>query len=151
MSSPYDLTNRLPEGFMKIHPTLQKDLIHVSDPELCAVYMMPDSDNPWVVLIPKRLKGDEQYIREPFELDEKDQQILTSESSYIAKAMNEKFSADKMNIAALGNMVPQLHIHVICRFEGDKAWPGPIWGKKAGTEQNKLTQIRKTLEQICLD
>ena len=135
---------------MKIHPTLEKDLKLIGELSLCKVFMMPDSDNAWAVLVPKRLKGDDSYIREAYELDEEDQVKLTRETSMVSKKMSEIFSADKMNVAALGNMVPQLHIHIICRYEGDKAWPGPIWGKKAGTEQNKLSRL-KILETNLLD
>jgi diadenosine tetraphosphate (Ap4A) HIT family hydrolase len=67
-------------------------------------------------------------IRELHELSEKDQQQLIAESSFVSARMQDIFQADKMNVAALGNMVPQLHVHIIARFENDPAWPNPIWG-----------------------
>lgn len=69
-------------------------------------------------------------IREIHELSEGDQQQLLRESSVLGKGLMEVFSGDKLNIAALGNMVPQLHLHHIVRHEGDAAWPGPVWGCK---------------------
>ena len=136
---------------MKIHPTLEKDLTLIGELSLCKVYMMPDSDNAWAVLVPKRLKSDGSHIREVYELSDKDQIELTRESSVVAKKMSEIFSADKMNVAALGNMVPQLHIHIICRYEGDKAWPGPIWGSEAGVDPHKIHMIMQILKSLCAE
>lgn len=84
---------------------------------------MNDSNYPWLILVPKR-----EGVREIFELSESDQQQLLRESSMVSRLLVELFSPDKINIAALGNMVPQLHIHHIARFTSDPAWPAPVWG-----------------------
>jgi diadenosine tetraphosphate (Ap4A) HIT family hydrolase len=76
-----------------------------------------------VILVPQR-----DNVREVFELSDADQHQLMIESNAVAKAMADHFKAEKMNVAALGNMVPQLHIHHIARFSNDVAWPKPVWG-----------------------
>jgi len=85
---------------------------------------MNDNQFPWVILVPER-----ENITEIHQLSEHDQQQLMRESCHIAKQLATLFKADKMNIAALGNMVPQLHIHHVVRYKTDPAWPAPIWGK----------------------
>ena len=85
---------------------------------------MNDANHPWVILVPQRAN-----IREIHELSDADQVQLIRESSRVSRTMAELFKADKMNVAALGNMVPQLHIHHIARFQNDAAWPNPVWGK----------------------
>ena len=84
---------------------------------------MMDANYPWFILVPDR-----DNIREVFELDPSDQQQLIAESSMLAGAISRRFDADKINIAALGNLVPQLHIHHIARYRDDAAWPAPVWG-----------------------
>ena len=71
------------------------------------------------------------YITELFDLTHSDQQQFLKEISFVSETMNKIFSADKMNIAMLGNQVPQLHCHIIARFKSDKAWPNPVWGAEA--------------------
>lgn len=85
---------------------------------------MNDSTYPWFILVPRR-----EGIREIHELSEEDQRQLIREISSFSSFIQESFGAEKMNVAALGNMVPQLHIHVIARYASDPAWPGPVWGK----------------------
>lgn len=106
-----------------LHPQLAKDTVFVKKLSLCRVLMMKDAGYPWLVLVPER--GD---IREIHELEEADQQTLMREITTVAGRLEALTGADKMNVAALGNMVPQLHIHIIARFETDAAWPGPVWG-----------------------
>lgn len=107
-----------------LHPTLKKDCIKLGRLELCHVLLMNDSQFPWLILVPER-----KNISEIHQLTDDDQQQLMRESGYIAEQLTILFEADKMNIAALGNMVPQLHIHHVVRYKTDKAWPAPIWGK----------------------
>lgn len=107
-----------------LHPQLEKDCISLGEFPLCQLLLLNDSQYPWFVLVPRR-----DQIREIFQLNEADQQQLLKESSALAKAINEAFCADKINIAALGNMVPQLHLHHIVRYEHDPVWPAPVWGK----------------------
>jgi diadenosine tetraphosphate (Ap4A) HIT family hydrolase len=110
-------------GF-EIHPQLQKDCIEFGRFELCHLLLMNDSNFPWFILVPER-RG----ISEIYQLDEADQIQLLRESSCLARELAESFKADKMNVAALGNLVPQLHVHHIVRYTIDPAWPGPIWGR----------------------
>jgi len=107
-----------------LHPTLEKDCIELGHLVLCRVLLMNDSQFPWLILVPER-----ENFKEIHQLSGDDQQLLMRESSYVAKKLAEHYQADKMNIAALGNMVPQLHIHHVVRYQKDKAWPAPIWGK----------------------
>ncbi len=85
---------------------------------------MNDASYPWFVLVPQL-----DNLSEIFQLSDTDQQQLMRESSFFAKVLSEEFNADKINIAALGNMVKQLHIHHVVRYENDRTWPAPIWGK----------------------
>jgi diadenosine tetraphosphate (Ap4A) HIT family hydrolase len=85
---------------------------------------MNDANYPWFILVPRR-----EGIREIHELPEADQQQLLRESSALARAMTEAFPGGKLNIAALGNVVPQLHLHHIARSATDPAWPAPAWGR----------------------
>jgi diadenosine tetraphosphate (Ap4A) HIT family hydrolase len=84
---------------------------------------MKDANYPWCILVPDR-----EEITEIYQLSAVDQQQLTLESAILARTLAETFQADKMNIAALGNVVPQLHIHHVVRYQHDAAWPAPIWG-----------------------
>ena len=110
----------------KLHPVLAEDCILLGQFELCQVLLMNDQQYPWLILVPKVNE-----IREVFELSEPQQQLLMQESNFVLKALNDGFGADKMNQAALGTVVPQLHIHHIVRYKDDVAWPGPVWGKVA--------------------
>jgi len=107
----------------ELHPRLAQDTFLVGDFPLCHLLLMNDTNYPWFILVPRRTE-----IREIFELENRDQQQLLKESSLLAKVLNQLFQADKLNIAALGNMVPQLHIHHIVRYQTDQAWPNPVWG-----------------------
>ncbi|MBN4082337.1 HIT domain-containing protein [Mariprofundus ferrooxydans] len=108
---------------MILHAQLEKDCIVLGKLDLCAVLLMPDANYPWLILVPQR-----ENIREIYELDEADQQLLMRESSKVSSVLAELFDADKMNVAALGNMVPQLHVHHVVRYQTDAAWPAPVWG-----------------------
>lgn len=103
---------------------LKNDTMRLASWPLCEVLLMNDSQYPWVILVPRRAG-----LRELFELAERDQELYWAESMALSKLLMESFSGHKLNVAALGNVVSQLHIHHIVRFEGDAAWPGPVWGK----------------------
>jgi diadenosine tetraphosphate (Ap4A) HIT family hydrolase len=107
----------------QLHPRLNEDCITIGNFPLCRLLLMNDASYPWFILVPQR-----QGVREIFELDDADQQQLLRESSSLSRTLSEHFKADKINVAALGNMVPQLHIHHIARFTTDAAWPAPVWG-----------------------
>lgn len=129
----------------ELHPQLAADTHHVGRLRLCRVLLMNDSRYPWLILVPERAG-----IREIFELTSEDREILWAEINFVAERMQRHFDADKMNIAALGNMVPQLHIHVIARFATDPAWPRPVWGAQAAepytaAAADKLTSDLQTL------
>lgn len=112
-------------NMFELHPQLAKDCIEVCDLQLCKVLLMNDQQYPWFILVP--MKND---IKEVIDLTEAEQQLLWQESAKISHVLKDTFSPDKLNVAALGNMVPQLHVHHVARFTNDIAWPGPIWGVK---------------------
>lgn len=107
----------------ELHPRLRQDTQTVGDYPLCRLLLMNDANYPWFILVPRRTG-----IKEIFELSEQDQRQFLKESSRLAEVMQKVFAADKINIAALGNMVPQLHVHHVVRFHNDPAWPNPVWG-----------------------
>lgn len=106
-----------------VHPLLKQDCIVVGKFPLSLLLLYNDNQYPWFILVPMR-----DGVREIFELSEQDQIQLNRESTYLAKQISKRFDADKMNIATLGNVVPQLHIHHVARYEEDIAWPKPVWG-----------------------
>lgn len=108
----------------QLHPRLEQDCIAIGRFELCRLLMMNDSRYPWFILVPERAD-----LQEIYQLSKVERELLTEESSYLAENLAALYKADKMNIAAIGNMVPQLHIHHIVRYQTDKAWPAPVWGK----------------------
>ncbi|MCW2098000.1 UNVERIFIED_ORG: diadenosine tetraphosphate (Ap4A) HIT family hydrolase [Pseudomonas psychrophila] len=103
---------------------LQKDTWLIGDFPLCRLLLSNDSNYPWFILVPRR-----EGISELFQLDDVDQQLMWAETTALAGVLKELFTADKMNVATLGNVVSQLHMHVIARYASDAAWPGPVWGK----------------------
>lgn len=107
----------------ELHPQLAKDCVVLGDLALSRVLLCKDSNYPWLILVPKR-----EEVREIHDLIKADQLQLIEESSAVSVLLAEHFGADKMNVAALGNMVPQLHLHHVVRFTDDAAWPKPIWG-----------------------
>lgn len=106
-----------------IDERLNRDGLLVATLGLCQLRVMNDRRWPWLVLIPQR-----DNISEVFELTPLDQAMLTFETNTVAAALKKATGATKINIGALGNMVRQLHVHVIARSEGDANWPGPVWG-----------------------
>jgi len=109
---------------MILHPQLEKDCFIVGRFPLCLLLLLNDANYPWFILVPQR-----ENICEIHQLSEMDQIQLIHESSALAECIEDTFKADKINIAALGNMVPQLHVHHIVRYKTDASWPAPIWGK----------------------
>ena len=106
-----------------LHPWLTADTVLVGRFPHTLVLLHRDARYPWVILVPER-----EGAREIHDLPHEARHRLLDESCGVAEAMQRLFGADKMNVAALGNMVPQLHLHHVARFEGDDAWPGAIWG-----------------------
>jgi len=127
----------------ELHPQLAKDCVVLGDFPLTRVLLNKDANYPWFILVPKR-----ENIREIFELSEADQQQLLWESSYFSKQIYNLFKADKLNVAALGNMVPQLHVHHIVRYKNDVAWPGPVWGAVAAIEYG-IGELEVVGQKVC--
>ena len=106
-----------------LHPQLDKDTAPVGDLPLCRVLLIKDAHYPWLVLVPRRLD-----TVEIIDLDEVAQAQLMTEITRVSRALREITRCDKLNVAALGNAVPQLHVHIIARRRTDAAWPRPVWG-----------------------
>jgi len=104
-------------------PQLEADTVPVGDLPLSRVLLMNDANYPWLILVP-RLPG----ITEIIDLEANVQTQLLSEIARVSAALKSLTGCDKLNVAALGNVVPQLHVHVIARFKTDAAWPKPVWG-----------------------
>ncbi len=129
-----------------LHAQLAADTLLVGDLDLCRVLMMNDSQYPWFILVPRRAE-----IREIMELSDAERTQLWQESDWLSRELMCQFKPDKLNIAALGNMVPQLHIHHIARFKIDPAWPAPVWGKHpAQAYAPELAQQRLQAMQLAL-
>lgn len=107
-----------------LHPRLAADCFVAGRFDLCLLLLMNDARYPWFILVPQRAG-----ISEIHHLSGALRQQLMSESSAVSEALAAGFAADKINIAALGNIVPQLHVHHIARFKNDAAWPAPVWGR----------------------
>ncbi len=106
-----------------LHPQLADDTVPVIELALSEVRLMDDANHPWLVLVPRIAD-----VSELIDLDAAQRTQLTAEIDATSRALKSLFRPDKLNIAALGNMVPQLHVHVIARFQNDIAWPRPVWG-----------------------
>ena len=109
---------------MPIHPQLLNDCLVLGRFSLCHFLLVNDANYPWFILLPDR-----EDICEIYQLSDQDQKLLLTESSMLSEKLMQIFEGDKFNIAALGNQVPQLHLHHVVRYRSDPAWPGPIWGK----------------------
>lgn len=108
----------------ELHPRLAQDTVTVGRFTLSLLLLSKDANYPWCILVPER-----EDVYEIHHLSEEDQLQLIRESCRLSEVMTSLFDAHKMNVAALGNVVRQLHIHHIARFPDDPAWPQPIWGK----------------------
>ncbi len=131
---------------------LQADTQAVGDLPLCRLLLMNDSRYPWLILVPRR-----SGISEVFALTAVEQQQLWRETSMVAEKLSQLAGVEKMNIASLGNLVPQLHMHVVARKTGDAAWPGPVWGQGVSQPYSQqqlneqLAQVRALLAQELLE
>ena len=134
-----------------LHPQLLRDCITLGESKLCEILLLNDQQFPWLILVPKI-----ESICEIFQLDEQDQLSLATETNHIGQLMMEHFKGDKLNIGALGNLVPQLHVHVIVRFKEDPAWPKPVWGNYSAqtysTQDLNATcsELRALLKDVLL-
>jgi diadenosine tetraphosphate (Ap4A) HIT family hydrolase len=129
-----------------LHTQLQKDTIDIGDLPLSRVLVVKDAHYPWLMLVPRRADA-----VEIIDLDEAEQGQLMTEINRVGRALKEITKCDKLNIAALGNVVPQLHVHVIARRSSDAAWPRPVWGvmpplaHDAGEVQALMTELRRKI------
>lgn len=131
----------------ELHPRLSQDCVQLGRFPLCRLLLMNESRYPWFILVPER-----KNVSEIYQLTDDDQVQLTRESSHFSRTVAELFRADKMNIAAIGNLVPQLHVHHVARHRDDSAWPGPVWGRydPQPYHERELTGIRQKLKAAAL-
>ena len=108
----------------KLAAEFERDSLWLADWPLCQLRVQNDANYPWFILIPRRVS-----MVEIIDLTEQDREQLWRESAHLSVFLKAAFQAKKLNVAALGNMVPQLHLHHIARYEHDIAWPAPVWGK----------------------
>jgi diadenosine tetraphosphate (Ap4A) HIT family hydrolase len=136
----------MPDSAWSLHPQLEKDTIDIGDLPLSRVLVIRDANYPWLLLVPRRAEA-----VEIIDLDEVEQAQLMTETSRAARALKDVTKCDKLNIAALGNMVPQLHVHIIARRKQDAAWPRPVWGvvpplpHDAEEVQNFISALRRKI------
>ena len=136
----------MPAPDWSLHPQLQKDTIDIGDLPLCRVLVIKDATYPWLLLVPRRPD-----VVEIIDLGEVEQSQLMTETTRVARAVKEVTKCDKLNIAALGNVVPQLHVHIVARRTSDAAWPRPVWGiipalaHDAGEVQAFISELRRKI------
>ena len=120
-----------------LHPQLEADTTPVGDLPLSRVLLMNDANYPWLILVP-RLPG----ISEIIDLEENAQGQLTAEIARVSAALKAVTACDKLNVAAIGNVVPQLHVHVVARYRTDLAWPKPVWGAAPAKPYDEAARAR---------
>lgn len=121
---------------------LQNDCVDIGSLMLSRILLMKDANYPWLILVPQR-----EGVSEIFQLDEDDQEQLIWESTFVAERLMATFDGDKMNVAALGNVVPQLHIHHVLRKKTDPAWPNPVWGAVPPKAYGRR-ELKERVEQL---
>ena len=126
---------------------LQQDSLVLGEFPLCRLLLSKDANYPWFILVPKR-----EGVSELFDMSQEDQAQLWKETTGLAEALKGEFAADKMNVATLGNVVSQMHMHVIVRRHGDAAWPAPVWGRVPAVEYGpgQVDAIRQRLRGLPL-
>ncbi|MBF0438461.1 MAG: HIT family protein [Magnetococcales bacterium] len=107
-----------------LHPALARDALFIDKWSVCQLLLMNDSRYPWLILVPERVG-----LRDLDDLTIEESRGVWDDMALASRLLRTLYQPDKINVAALGNMVPQLHIHVIARFRGDDAWPHPVWGQ----------------------
>lgn len=111
------------ESAFSLHPRLAADTLPIGELALCQVLLMNDARFPWIILVPRR-----PALREIIDLAPEDQATLLAEITAVSRVLQRLIEPQKLNVAAIGNVVAQLHVHVVARFEDDTAWPAPVWG-----------------------
>ena len=136
----------MPDPVWSLHPRLKDDTIDVGDLPLSKVLAMKDAHYSWVLLVPRRPQA-----VEIIDLDDAEQAQLMTEIAHVSRALKQITKCDKLNVAALGNQVPQLHVHIIARRTNDAAWPRPVWGVMAPLQyeaedvQNFMSTLRREI------
>ena len=120
------MSRNVPPARYELHPQLAADTHPLGTLGLCELRLMDDANYPWLVLVPRVAAA-----RELIDLDAAQRHQLTDEIDLAARLLRNAFRPYKLNVAALGNLVPQLHVHVIAREQDDPAWPAPVWGRVA--------------------
>ena len=128
----------------ELHPQLAADTHPLATLALCDLRLMDDANYPWLVLVPRVAAA-----RELIDLGAEQRRQLSDEIDLASRLLRDVFRPFKLNVAALGNLVPQLHVHVIARFEGDPAWPAPVWGRVAARpyEPEALVERMQALQR----
>ncbi|RDE24907.1 HIT domain-containing protein [Motiliproteus coralliicola] len=131
-----------------LDPQLEQDCIRLGRFSLCELLLMNDANYPWFILVPQRSD-----IGEIYHLSAEDQQQLMAESSRLSSNLADIFNAHKMNVAALGNMVRQLHVHHVVRQPEDPAWPAPVWGRLPSQPYSveQIADIRERVNSMLAD
>lgn len=134
-------------SMFELAPEFERDSLWIADWPLCQLRLQNDANYPWFILIPRRVA-----MVEIIDLTEVDRAQLWHESAYLSEFLRANFQAKKLNIAALGNVVPQLHMHHIVRYETDIAWPAPVWGKTAACpySETALLQLKQKLALLSV-
>tara|TARA_B110000240_G_C13211739_1_gene330694 strand:+ start:74 stop:481 length:408 start_codon:yes stop_codon:yes gene_type:complete len=125
----------------KVNKSFLKDSYHIADLKLCNIRLINNRKFPWIILIPKR-----ENITDITELNLKDQILLMREIVHCSKLMKTIFKTSKLNIEKIGNVVPQLHIHIIARFKADSSWPLSVWVVKKSSYSKSL--LKKMITKI---
>ncbi|MDX8392242.1 MAG: HIT domain-containing protein [Mariprofundaceae bacterium] len=129
---------------MILHAQLERDCLRLGHFPLSVLLLMNDARYPWFILVPQREK-----ISEIQQLEEQDRQQLMAESCALSDALHTVFSPDRINVAALGNVVPQLHVHHIARYITDDAWPMPVWGKFPALPYTQTAYVDVRRRLLC--
>ena len=136
------MEQKKPEAVFVLDDRLAQDTVELMTFPLCTVRLMKDARYPWVILVPRRAG-----LKEIRDLTAEDAGQLMQETRQVSRCLEKLFFPDKINVGALGNIVSQLHIHIIARYRQDAAWPGPVWGvgKAEPYETGALQDIREKL------
>ncbi|GAA5010038.1 HIT domain-containing protein [Pseudoluteimonas lycopersici] len=132
------MSRHAPPARYELHPQLAAETHPLGTLGLCELRLMDDANYPWLVLVPRVAEA-----RELVDLDAAQRHQLTDEIDLAACLLRDAFRPHKLNVAALGNIVPQLHVHVIAREENDPAWPAPVWGRVAARPYPPETLVER--------
>ena len=134
---------------MLLDPRLKSDSTFVTDLRLCHIRLNHNAAFPWILLIPNT-----ENAIEIIDLSSAEQQLLMEEISLSSQVMRHLFNPKKLNVANLGNIVPQLHVHIIARYDHDKAWPGPVWNSEisdvyaSDDKAERIIQLKATFQHF---